>query len=125
MQGEGFSRDIVKGLHIGRSSVYASMQIALWMNYDHTFIFGCDMNPDGVNGQLHFYGVNPDVNPKNRADRFQLEAKYYESAAKVLTLEERSRFTFCSDYNPWSFVSEFNQASHKDVDNILELAAKL
>jgi len=117
--GQGFSRDLSSGLYIGRSSVYASMQLALWMNYSHTYIFGCDMNPEGLDGKLHFYGVNPDVDPKNRADRFAKEAEHYDVAARVLSEEERSKFTFCSDYNHWEFVSKFNRASHKDVSRIL------
>ena len=43
--GDGFSQDLVQGLHIGQSSVYASMQIALWLGYERTYIFGC--LPDG------------------------------------------------------------------------------
>lgn len=123
--GHGFSRDMSKGLHIGRSSVYASMQIAIWLGYEHVYIFGCDMNPEGLNGKLHFYGVNPDVEPKNRADRFVKEAEHYDTAAKVLTPDERAKFTFCTDYNPWAFVNEFNQMTHKSVDAILERASKL
>jgi hypothetical protein len=123
--GSGFSRDMSKGLHIGRSSVYATMQIALWMGYEHIYIFGCDMNPEGLNGKLHFYGVNPDVEPANRADRFKKEAEHYDTAAKTLNPEERSKFTFCTEYNPWGFVKEFNQMSHKDVSKILEHAASL
>jgi hypothetical protein len=123
--GNGFSRDMSKGLHIGRSSVYASMQIALWMGYEHIYIFGCDMNPDGLDGKLHFYGDNPDVEPKNRADRFQKEAEHYDTAAKILSPDERAKFTFCTEYNPWGFVNEFGKMSHKNVDAILEHAAKL
>jgi len=123
--GHGFSRDMSKGLHIGRSSVYASMQIALWMAYEHIYIFGCDMNPAGLNGKLHFYGVNPDVDPHNRAERFQKEAEHYDTAAKALSPEERAKFTFCTEYNPWQFVDSFNKMSHKDVSKILEHAAKL
>jgi hypothetical protein len=123
--GHGFSRDMTQGLHIGRSTVYASMQIALWMGYEHTYIFGCDMNPDGLDGKLHFYGVNPDVDPENRANRFQKEAEHYNTAAKTLSPEERAKFTFCTEYNPWPFVKEFNQMSHKNIDAILEHAGSL
>lgn len=123
--GHGFSRDMSKGLHIGRSTVFASMQIALWMAYEHIYIFGCDMNPEGLNGKLHFYGVNPDVDPHNRAERFHKEAEHYDMAAKVLTPEERTKFTFCTEYNPWPFVKEFQQTSHRNVDAILEHAARL
>lgn len=124
--GRGFSRDLTKGLHIGRSSVFAAMQIGYWMNYDHIYIFGCDMNPDGINGQLHFYGTNPDVNPESRKDRFAKEAEFYDYAADVLTPEERNRFTFCSSENHWKFVDKFNKLDHKiAIPIILEFSKKL
>lgn len=123
--GHGWSRDLTKGLHIGRSSVYASMQIAMWMQFAHVYIFGCDMNPDGINGQLHFYGVNPDVEPNIRAQRFLKESEFYVKAAEVLTEEERAKFTFATDYNPWDFVHKYNQMSHKSMGPILEHAASL
>lgn len=121
----GFSRDLSKGIRINRSSVYASMQIALWMNYDHVYIFGCDMNPDGIDGKLHFYGINPDVDPKLRATRFEKEAVAYDHAASFLTDKERSKYTFCTEYNNWSFVQSFNQMSHKTaVDYIIKQHTK-
>lgn len=119
--GKGFSKDASKGINIGRSSVYASMQIALWMDYETIFIFGCDMNPDGLNGKLHFYGVNPDVDPNIRKSRFKDEAEHYKHAASLLTEEERQKFVFCTEYNPWDFIAEFRQMSHKNaVEHILE-----
>ena len=60
------------------------------------------MSTNGINGKLHFYGVNPDVDPQIRKDRFKNEAKHYSYAAKQLSEEERSLFTFCSSYNPFS-----------------------
>lgn len=124
--GKGFSRDASKGIHIGRSSVYAAMQIGMWMCYEHIYIFGCDMNPDGLNGKLHFYGDNPDVEPGIRKNRFKDEAVHYDHAATVLGPEERARFTFCTEYNPWGFVKEFGQMSHKEaVTNIVEHAHRL
>jgi len=119
--GPGFSKDITKGIHIGRSSVYASMQIALWMEYDKIYILGCDMDPKGINGQLHFYGENPDVKPKIRASRFDAEAKAYEYAADRINKEDREKFVFCSDYNKWKFVEKYSKLAHKDcVRAILE-----
>lgn len=126
LHGKGFSRDLAKGLYIGRSSVYAAMQIALWLSYEHVYIFGCDMNPDGLNGKLHFYGDNPDVEPQIRKNRFKDEAAHYDNAATILSPEERKRYTFCTEYNPWSFVKEFQQMSHKTViDHILGHAEQL
>lgn len=123
--GQGWSRDLCKGLHIGRSSVYASMQLAMWMQFSHVYIFGCDMNHHGIDGKLHFYGTNPDVDPKIRAQRFKKESEFYVQAAEVLTEEERAKFTFATDYNPWDFVDKYNQVSHKSVDNIIAHAQSL
>lgn len=117
--GKGFSKDLLKGFNIGRSSVYAAMQIAMWMNYKHIFIFGCDMNPDGVDGKLHFYGDNPDVKPEIRKERFKKEAEYYSHAATILTKEDRSRFYFVSSYNHWPFVSEYNKIDHLNCYDII------
>lgn len=118
--GKGFSLEATKGIHIGRSSVYASMQIALWMDYSEIFIFGCDMNPNGINGRLHFYGDNPDVNPAVRKNRFKNEAEYYDWIVDNVDELLRKRFYFCTDYNPWSFMGHFNQMSHKTaIEHIL------
>ena len=123
--GKGFSRDLTRGFHIGRSTVFASMQVAMWIGYQHVYVFGCDMDPDGLNGQLHFYGTNPDVNPDIRKIRFKNEAEYYDYAATVLTDEEKSKFTFCSDYNDWDFVDQFNKISHKDaISTIIDRVQK-
>jgi hypothetical protein len=113
LPGSGFSTNMAEGLYIGRSSVYACMQIALWMGYDHIYIFGCDMNAQGIDGKLHFYGHNPDVKPELRAQRFSKEAESYNYAAENLDEHIRSRFTFCSEYNPFEFVHKFCSLSHK------------
>lgn len=124
--GHGFSRDLTVGLHIGRSSVYAAMQIAYWMEYEHVYLFGVDMNPDGLNGKLHFYGTNPDVKPEVRRERFAKEAEYYDRGAEILTPPERARYTFCSAYLHWPFADKFNKIDHKTaVDTILEHAKRI
>jgi hypothetical protein len=124
--GKGFSKDLIKGLHIGRSSVYAAMQIGLWMNYEHIYIFGCDMNPDGMNGRLHFYGTNPDVKPEVRKERFKKEAEYYEFAADILKDEDRKRYTFCSSENKWPFVDRYNKLEHKKaISHIIDHSAEI
>ncbi len=114
LTGEGFSTDMLKGFHIGRSSVYAAMQVALWMNYDRIYIFGIDMCSVTINGQtmMHYYGINPDVNPDSRQKRFATEAKHYDYAARVLSSEDRSRFYFCSSYLRWPFAEQFNRLDH-------------
>lgn len=116
--GKGFSRDLIKGFYIGRSTVYANMQTALYMNYDKIYIFGMDMCR--VGDKLHFYGVNPDVPESNRISRFQAEAEHYFYAAGLLKVEDRSKFYICSKYNPWPFVEKFNRLDHNNaVDHIL------
>lgn len=121
ISGVGFSKDLVRGFNIGRSTTYANMQTALWMEYPKVFIFGCDMA--AVNGSLHYYGQNPDVANTNRIERFKQEAESYEFAAKTLGQEERDRFVFCSNYNKFRFIDSFKRLDHtKAVDIILELA---
>lgn len=110
---KGVSYDLTRGYVIGRSSVYANIQTAIWLGYAKVFIFGCDMNPNGINGQLHHYGINPDVPPENRKTRFKAEAEHYDEMAAVLPEHLRKRFYFCSSYNEWPFVHEFNKLDHK------------
>lgn len=126
--GKGFSRDLTEGFRIGRSSVYASMQIALWLDYAHVYIFGCDMSQVTIDGtpRMHFYGVNPDVEPDIRENRFDAEAEYYNDGASILEPEERARFTFCSTYNQYSFVDKFNRLDHRTaVQAILDRSRRL
>lgn len=124
--GKGWSRDLLKGLHIGRSSVFASMQIGAWMGHEHVYIFGCDMDPQGLNGRLHFYGQNPDVPEEKRKERFAKEAAFYDHAADQMTADERLRFTFCSAYNRWPFVEKYGRMDHREaVEHILKHAKQL
>ncbi len=124
--GKGFSRDLSKGLHIGRSSVFATMQIAYWFGYERIFIIGCDMNPQGKNGKLHFYGTNPDVDPNSRKERFKKEAEHYDYAADILEEHERLKFVFCSSENKWGFVSKYGHMNHEGcIEHILKLSKTL
>jgi hypothetical protein len=117
--GKGFSRDVTNGFHIGRSTTYANMQTALHLGYDRIYILGCDMG--SVNGRLHYYGKNPDVSDKNRIDRFAREAENYSFAAGHLSEAEKKKFYFCSDYNKWPFVKQFNTMSHHNaISHIME-----
>ena len=121
--GKGFSKDLLQGYYIGRSTTFANMQTALWMNYDKIFIFGCDMcQPPNVD-KLHFYGKNEDVDPQIRVKRFQQEAEHYLLGAKQLTPQERLKFVFCTAYNTWPFIEYYKKIDHREaVDYILELA---
>jgi len=120
-QGKGFSKDVSGGYYIGRSSTYANMQVAYYMNYERIYIFGLDMCQ--VGDKLHFYGVNPDVNPENRKSRFAAEAEYYTFAGQNLPEEVRKRFFICSSYNPWDYCKFFNKLDHKEaVNQIFEFA---
>jgi hypothetical protein len=121
ISGKGFSQDLLNGIYIGRSTVFANMQTALWMDYDYVYIFGCDMNPEGIDGKLHFYGTNPDVDPEVRKRRFEKEAEYYSYAANILSEEDRSKFVFCSSCNPWPFVEKYNSIGHLEaIPEIIE-----
>lgn len=112
----GWSRDLTAGVHICRTSVYASMQIAAWMGYDYVYIIGVDMDPAGIDGKLHFYGENPDVSPDRRGKRFEKEAVAYDHAASVLSPEERKRFIFCTKgINPWPFMNKFPTLEPREV----------
>jgi hypothetical protein len=112
--GFGFSTDLASGFNIGRSSVYAAMQVALWLGYDKIYIFGIDMGAVTVDGKemLHFYGVNLDCTADSRKKRFAEEAKYYEDAARTLPEEIRKRFYFCSSYNRFKFLDYYNRLDH-------------
>ena len=115
--GKGFSRDILKGYHIGRSTTYANMQVAFYMNYDKIYIFGLDMCQ--VGDDLHSYGKNPDVSDNNRMSRFQAEAEHYSFAATKLNADERSKFTICSSYNPYPFADQFGRMDHKEAPKMI------
>ena len=122
VSGNGFSRDLTRGYHIGRSTVYANMQTALWMNYDKVYIFGIDMCE--VGGQLHFYGVNPDVKPSDRVKRFKIESDHYLRAYHIMKEEERAKFKICTSYNKWEFAELFGKIDHKIAINIILGRAK-
>lgn len=122
--GKGFCLDITHGYHIGRSSTYASMQVAYYMGYDRVYIFGVDMCADPKTGALHYYGQNPDVSNVNRMSRFAAEAENYQWAGEHLPAETRGRFVFCSDWNPWPFVKLFASLDHKvAIEEILKYAS--
>lgn len=99
------------------------MQIAAWMNYDSIYIIGCDMNPQGLNGKLHFYGVNPDVDPTIRAKRFEKESVAYGEAALTMEAHVRDKFYFCSEgVNPWGFMERYHIIKPSDtVPHILKV----
>lgn len=122
--GQGFSLDPVSGYHIGRSSTYAAMQIANYMNFRRVFLFGVDMAE--VNGVLHYYGQNPHVTNEIRKQRFEAEAKHYWWAATHLPAETREKFVFCSSYNPWPFLEHFGKLDHKSaIQDIFNYEEKL
>jgi len=123
IHGKGFSYDITNGYYIGRSSVFANMQVALYMNFSNIFIFGIDMC--AVNGKTHHYGdgFNPDVDTELRIKRFDYEAEHYLNAGNTLPEAIRKRFYFCSSYNKYPFVDRFNKMDHATaVDKILEMS---
>jgi hypothetical protein len=117
LSGKGFSKNLLRGFHIGRSSTYAAMQLALWMGYDEIYIFGVDMC--AVDGKLYPWGSNPDVKDNTRKKRFKLEADYYDRAAKEMTEKVRKKFYFCSKYNPFPFVKKYNKLDETKAPGII------
>jgi hypothetical protein len=115
--GQGFSLDVAQGYFIGRSSTYANMQVAYYMNYQSIYIFGTDMGE--VGGKLHHYGVNVDVAPELRKQRFKFEAEHYLYAGKNLPEDIRNKFIFCSSYNNWEFTKYFPKLDHKIAVEII------
>lgn len=123
VHGEGIKRDLRDGYVIGRSSVYANIQVALWMNYDKIFIFGVDMCE--VNGKLHHYGVNPDVSQAERIKRFGYEEYHYNIMSEKMPEDLRNKIYFCSSYNKRKFVDKFNKLDHKlAIEEILKNVQK-
>ena len=118
VSGKGFSLNLLKGMHIGRSSVYAALQVAVWMKYDHIYVFGVDMT--AVNGKLYPWGSNPDVADKTRAERFVQEATHYNWMADNVSSQIRSKITFCTRYNPHAFIHSFENLDHVTaIDTII------
>ena len=129
--GRGFSHDMVRGYYIGRSTTYASLQLAVWMNYNEIYILGCDMGKVTIDkggekvSMLHSYGTNPDVPEEKRLKRFAMEAEYYKYAAEHLKDSVRDKIYFCSSYNKWDFVDKFNRLDHHGVIGIILEKAQL
>lgn len=53
------------------------------------------------------------VEPDKRATRFKYEADHYSKMAVMMPEHLRKRFYFCSSYNEYPFVNEFNKLDHK------------
>ena len=117
LHGQGFSNNMHKGMFVGRSSVYASIQVGLWMDFDHIYVFGCDMC--AVGGKLYPWGSNPDVSDKSRAKRFDTEATFYNWAADNVHDKFKKKITFCTAYNKYKFVDIFGRLDHKKAVNII------
>ena len=115
--GYGFSRNLKDGIFIGRSSVYSAIQVGVYMNYDHIYVFGCDMAT--VNGKLYPWGSNPDVSDGSRVERFATEAKFYNWMGDNLAQEIRNKITFCTRYNPWPFIKKFEKLDHVEAIDII------
>ena len=115
-----FSFDLADGYEIGMSTTYASMQIALYMDYARVYVYGVDMCRVSIGGKsvLHSYGVNPDVKEEVREQRFKRESEYYDKAVGLMgTL--KSRFYFCSAYNPFGFVNKYNRVDHRGSEGLV------
>jgi hypothetical protein len=60
-------------------------------------------------------GHNPDVSDHIREKRFAAEASNYQWAADNLEEAKRKRFVFCSQYNKWPFLNQFDNMSYQDA----------
>lgn len=108
--GRGFSMDLERGFHLGRSTTLSSLQVAVWCGYESIVVCGCDMNADG---QLYFTGeTNPVVSDNIRRRRFDLEAENWAYAAESLPEEIRRRITFVTDLNPYPFIQQFRHTDN-------------
>jgi hypothetical protein len=126
LPGVGYSRDVSTGVYIGMSSVYATIQIAMYMGYDNIFVAGCDMSEEVDMNQTHFYGVNRHVKPETRIKRFQKEANWYDRMAETLSAEERSRITFCSKgINKWRFMEAFNSVEPHLAEELINASTSI
>lgn len=117
IHGKGFSTNLVKGMYVGRSSVYAALQVGIWMGYDHIYVFGIDMT--SVGGKVYPWGANPDVSDSNRLKRFKYEAESYDWLAGNVGPEIKNKITFCSKYNPWPFMKKFDRLDHVEAVKII------
>lgn len=116
ISGIGFSQDPSKGIYIGMSSVYATLQIATYMTFNKIFVVGCDMNPNVDVGRTHFYGVNPDVVPQERRNRFEKEANWYNHMAENVDASIRNKIVFCSKgLNTWPFMNSFHSVTPSET----------
>lgn len=113
--GVGFSHDLVQGLCVGMSSVYATIQVGLYMGFDKIFILGCDMNPTVDKNRTHFYGKNKTVDTNDRLTRFEKECNWYDFMAEILPKDIRNRIIFCSKgINPWPFLNHFESITPEE-----------
>ena len=113
LHGKGFSLNPTKGMYIGRSSTYASLQVAIYMGFDHIYVFGCDMG--AVGGKLYPWGTNPDVPDKSRLRRFKYEAEHFGWMSKNVDKALLKTITFCSKHNKWPFIKKFECLDHIDA----------
>ena len=120
-----FSRNMLRGVVLGCSTTFANLQVAFWMNYDRVFVFGCDMCKPPTAEGLHFHSRH-EMEPGERLQRFEIEARFFQGAAESLSRAERRKLVFCSAYNPWPFMRAFQQLDHREaVDQILALAESM
>ena len=117
-----FSNDLENGVHIGRSSTYVGLQVAMYMDFAKVFVFGCDMGR--VDGLLYPWGDNPDAPSHLREQRFAKEALSFQYFADNSAEEQRDKVVFCSLENTWPFVQRFKSIDHLSaVETILREAA--
>ena len=104
LAGAGFSLDLIRGFHLGRSTTLSSLQAAFWMDYDHIYIVGLDM----TTAEYHDKSDNPNVSPTARIERFKNEATYWRRATEILIEQNLiHKVTMVTNCNPFPFVQEY------------------
>lgn len=114
---DGFSVNMLKGIHVGRSSTYAALQVAIYMDYDHIYVFGCDMCR--VDGKLYSWGSNPDVPDGSREKRFKRESRSFAWLANNIQKRILDKISFCTKYNKWNFIDSFEKLDHSEAIDII------
>ncbi len=117
----GFSFDLNKEVHIGRSTTYVGLQVGVWAGYKNIFIFGVDMNETG---KLYPWGSNlAGINDKERRSRFKAEEIHWTYAANSLSESIRKSIYFCSKHNKRGFLEKFNKLDQDiSVEKINEIS---
>ena len=114
--GFGFNYDITKGVVLNRSSTYAALQIAYYMNYDKVIVLGCDQGLD-ADGRLYHNRFDFEFGgQEKRVTKFDLEAKRFEQLCQY----DMSKFIFISDINTREWFKNLNNSPDMDLSKLFK-----